>query len=58
MDREEQEFMRLSLVLPAWLKDNPGLCLTALYLFASVVGIVFHYLFLRRFGWCSIRRPY
>lgn len=50
VDREEQEFMRLSLVLPAWLKDNPGLCLTALYLFASVVGIVFHYLFLRRFG--------
>lgn len=50
IDREEQEFMRLRLVVPAWLRDNPGLCLTALYLFASVVGIVFHFQFLRRFG--------
>lgn len=50
VDREEEAFLRLSLTVPAWLRDNPGLCLTALYLFASVVGIVFHYLFLRRFG--------
>jgi hypothetical protein len=50
LDREEQELMRLQLAWPAWLRDNPGLSLTMLYLFASVVGMVFHYLLLKRFG--------
>lgn len=42
--------MRLRLTWPAWLRDNPALSLTVLYLFASVVGMVFHYLLLKRFG--------
>ena len=50
LDREEQEMMRLQLAWPGWLRDNPGLSLTMLYLFASVVGMVFHYLLLKRFG--------
>jgi hypothetical protein len=50
IDREEIEFLRLKLAVPAWLQGNPGLGLTVLYLFASVVGIIFHYLLLRRFG--------
>jgi hypothetical protein len=50
LDREEEEFLRLKLALPAWLQGNPGLTLTVLYLFASVVGIVFHFLLLKRFG--------
>lgn len=50
LDREEEEFMRLRLTMPGWLRDNPGLCLTVIYLFSSVVGMVFHHLFLKRFG--------
>jgi hypothetical protein len=50
LDREEEEFVRLKLALPSWLEGNPGLTLTVLYLFASVVGMVFHFLLLRRFG--------
>lgn len=50
LDREEEEVFSLRLAMPAWLKDNPGLGLTVAYLFASIVGLVFHYLFLRRFG--------
>ena len=50
LDREEAEFLRLRLAAPAWLKDNPGLGLTGIYLFASLVGVFFHFLFLRRFG--------
>jgi hypothetical protein len=50
LDREEEEVYALRLALPAWLRDNPGLCLTVIYLFASIVGLVFHYLFLKRFG--------
>lgn len=42
--------MRLQLAWPGWLRDNPGLSLTMLYLFASVVGMVFHYQLLKRFG--------
>lgn len=50
IDREQQEMFGLKLALPGWLQGNPGLALTALYLFASVVGMVFHYRFLSRFG--------
>ncbi len=50
LDREEQELMRLKLSMPGWLRDNPGLNLTLVYLLASVVGMVFHYLLLQRFG--------
>lgn len=50
IDREEEEFLRLRLTIPGWLRDNPGLCLTLVYLFTSVIGVVFHFLFLRRFG--------
>jgi hypothetical protein len=50
IDREEDELMRLKLTVPAWLQGNPALSLTVLYLFASVIGIIFHFLFLRRFG--------
>lgn len=50
IDREEAEMMRLQLTLPGWLKENPGLSLTLLYLFGSAVGILFHYHYLRRFG--------
>jgi len=50
VDREEAELMRLSLTVPGWLRDNPGLSLTLIYLFASVIGVVFHYMFMKRFG--------
>lgn len=50
VDREEEELLRLRLVLPDWLRNNPGLSLTLLYLFASMIGVVFHYLLLKRFG--------
>src|SRR5262245_33080546 len=50
VDREEREVYALRLAVPAWLKDNPALGLTVVYLFASVVGLVFHFLFLKRFG--------
>lgn len=49
LDREE-ESLGLRPTVPAWLRDNPGLCLTLIYLFSSVVGMVFHFLFLKRFG--------
>lgn len=50
VDREEAELMRLSLTVPGWLRDNPGLSLTLIYLFASVIGVVFHFMFMKRFG--------
>ena len=50
LDREEHELMRLKLAVPDWLRDNPGLCLTLIYLFASVVGVIFHSRLLKRFG--------
>jgi hypothetical protein len=50
LDRQARELLRLRLVVPVWLRRNPGLTLTALYLFASVVGVFFHFLLLRRFG--------
>jgi hypothetical protein len=54
LDREEKELMRLKLAVPGWLRDNPGLCLTVIYLFASVVGMVFHSLLLKRFGFNAL----
>lgn len=42
--------MQLRLTVPGWLRDNPGLSLTLVYLFASVIGVVFHYMFMKRFG--------
>lgn len=42
--------MSLRLTAPVWLKDNPALGLTGIYLFASLVGVFFHFLLLRRFG--------
>lgn len=50
LDREEDDFLRPKMAVPAWLQGNPALSLTVLYLFASVVGIVFHFLLLKRFG--------
>ena len=50
LDREEEEFFRVKLAVPAWLEGNPGLSLTVLYLLGSVVGIIFHFLLLKRFG--------
>lgn len=50
LDREDAELLRLRVLAPLWLRENPGLVLTALYIGASLVGILFHYLFLRRFG--------
>lgn len=42
--------MRLRLIVPLWLRENPGLVLTSLYVFASLVGVLYHFLFFRRFG--------
>lgn len=36
--------------LPKWLKDNPGLTLTLLYVSASIIGLLYNFLFFRRFG--------
>jgi hypothetical protein len=54
LDRQEREFHRAQLVIPAWLRRNPGVTLTALYLFASVIGVFFHYQLLRRFGFNAL----
>jgi hypothetical protein len=50
LDREEDEYMRLRLAPPEWLRENPGLGLTIIYLFASLVGMLFHHQLLKRFG--------
>ena len=36
--------------MPKWLKDNPGLTLTLLYVSASIIGLLYNFLFFRRFG--------
>lgn len=35
--------------VPRWLKENPGLVLSTLYLSLSAVGVLYQYLFFRRF---------
>jgi hypothetical protein len=50
LDREEAEFMRLRLIAPLWLRENPGLVLSAIYVAASIIGVLYHFLFFRRFG--------
>jgi hypothetical protein len=50
LDREEAEFMRLRIIAPLWLRENPGLVLTGIYVAASIIGVLYHFLFFRRFG--------
>lgn len=42
--------MRLRLIAPLWLRENPGLALSAIYVAASIIGVLYHFLFFRRFG--------
>ncbi len=42
--------MRLRLIAPLWLRENPGLVLSAIYVAASIIGVLYHFLFFRRFG--------
>ncbi len=48
--REERAVLRLHWALPDWVRANPALGFTAVYLFASATGSVFHFLFFRQFG--------
>lgn len=50
LDREEAELMRLRVIAPLWLRENPGLVLTGIYVAASIIGVLYHFLFFRRFG--------
>ena len=50
LDREEVELMRLRVIAPLWLRENPGLVLTGIYVAASIIGVLYHFLFFRRFG--------
>lgn len=50
LDREEAEFMRLRVIAPVWLRENPGLVLSGIYVAASIIGILYHFLLFRRFG--------
>jgi hypothetical protein len=50
LDREEAEFMRLRVIAPLWLRENPGLFLSGIYVAASIIGVLYHFLFFRRFG--------
>ncbi|MBP6863912.1 MAG: hypothetical protein KBC32_01445 [Candidatus Didemnitutus sp.] len=43
------EIWRPRLRVPLWLRDNPGLVLSTLYLALSVVGLFYQFLFFRRF---------
>lgn len=43
------EIWKPRLNLPSWLRDNPGLVLSALYLLLSAVGLLYQFLFFRRF---------
>lgn len=42
--------MRLRLIAPLWLRENPGLVLTGIYVAASIIGVLYHFLLFRRFG--------
>lgn len=48
--RSEWEIWRLQMSLPQVLRDNPGLLLTVAYVGASLIGIIFNFLYFRRFG--------
>jgi hypothetical protein len=43
------EIWRPRLIVPDWLRSNPGLVFSVLYLTLSVVGLVYQWLFFRRF---------
>lgn len=43
------EIWRPRLRVPGWLRDNPGLVLSTVYLALSVVGLFYQFLFFRRF---------
>ena len=43
------EIWRPRLTVPAWLRNNPGLVFSATYLALSVVGLVYQWMFYRRF---------
>ncbi|HLP24751.1 MAG TPA: hypothetical protein VK477_03665 [Acidobacteriota bacterium] len=43
------EIWKPRLSLPSWLRDNPGLVLSAVYLLLSAVGLLYQFLFFRRF---------
>lgn len=43
------EIWRPRLTVPAWLRSNPGLVFSAAYLVLSVVGLVYQWMFYRRF---------
>lgn len=42
--------MRLRVIAPLWLRENPGLFLSGIYVAASIIGVLYHFLFFRRFG--------
>lgn len=43
------EIWKPRLSLPSWLRDNPGLLLSVLYLLLSAIGLLYQFLFFRRF---------
>ncbi len=43
------EIWKPRLRVPQWLRDNPGLVFSALYLVLSVIGLLYQFLFFRRF---------
>lgn len=43
------EIWKPRLRVPSWLRDNPGLVLSSLYLLLSAVGLLYQFLFFRRF---------
>ena len=42
------EIWKPRLTVPQWLRDNPGLVFTAIYLALSVIGLLYQFLFFRR----------
>src|SRR5688572_15590663 len=48
--RSEWEIWRLQMRLPDTLRENPGLLLTLAYVVASLIGVIFNFLYFRRFG--------
>lgn len=43
------EIWKPRLTVPRWLKDNPGLVFSAVYLALSTIGLLYQFLFFRRF---------
>jgi hypothetical protein len=48
-EAEDWEIWRLRLGVPKWLRDNPGLAISVMYVGASLVGVVYLFQFFRRF---------